>query len=55
MRLDPLQDVLFPPAQATRVRHLEMWWDQVRVLFVGRARANRVGCFSDQFGELLDE
>ena len=55
MRLDPLQNILLPPAQATRVRHLEMWWDQVCVLFVGRARANRVCCFSNQFGELLDE
>ena len=43
------------PAKPPAVRQLEWPWNQVGVLTIGRARADRGCCLSEQRRQLLDE
>lgn len=53
--VNPRQHVMFEPAEASRPRKLERWRDEVLVLLIGRAGADRRRRLADQRRQLLDE
>ena len=54
-RVDPSQHVVLVPAEATAVGQLERTGDQVLVLGIRSASANRRFCLPDEGGQLPDE
>lgn len=55
MGIDPGQYLMLIPAEPPAVRHLEWPGDQMRILSIGGAGANRRRRLADQRGQLLNE